>query len=130
MLISSPRANMSRPLLRLGQALAMALSLSCGRDEPVPANANKTIKVPPRDTAAIRAHRNDSAFVVLHAAAALDKIQGRHVLRLKSYQRTDSGTVMSFVAMCGRDYKSPCLGGGGRVFVDSLGKAKVIELYQ
>ena len=96
----------------------------------MPANAVKIIVVPPRDTASMRAHRNDSAFVVLHAAAALDKIQGQQALRLASYQHTDSGTLVSMVAMCGPDYKSACVGGGGRVFVDSVGTARVFQLFR
>jgi hypothetical protein len=78
----------------------------------------------------MRALRNDSAFVVLRAAAALNEVQGHQVLRVESYQRTDSGTVVVMAAVCGPDHKSVCLGGGGCVLVDSLGRAKVLELYQ
>lgn len=70
------------------------------------------------------------ASPVLRAAAALDKIQGRQLLRLENCQRTNSGTVISMSAMCGPDYKSVCIGGGGRVLVDSMGRAKVLQLYR
>jgi hypothetical protein len=114
--------------------LIVGITLSCGRDAPVPASATKHILVPPRDTAAIARHRKDSVFIVLRAVAALPKtrpIEGYVGYRLMTYQHTDSGTIMSFVpVVCVSSPTIRCAGGGGRVFVDSLGKAKLIELYR
>lgn len=116
-------------LLKIGQALTMALLLSCKRDKPLPAYVQKIV-LRPRDTAAVNAHRNDSAYAVLLAVAALNRIEPQQPYRVIAYQRTDSGTVVSLVPVCDTSPHVGCGGGGGRVFVDSLGRAKVIEGFQ
>ena len=108
--------------------LGLTLALSCGRDASAPANAIKQIVVPPRDTAAMKRQNKDSAFVVLHAVAALEKVAPRQVYRLLSYQRTDSATVITLIPVCRPPIR--CVGGGGRVLVDSLGKATVVERFR
>lgn len=118
-----------RSLLKMGRLLALALLVSCGRDEPVSANAFKTMAVPPRDTAAINQHRNDSAFVVLRAVAALNKSERQQAYQLVSYQHTDSGTLITIVPKCPPP-PVRCVGGGGKVFVDSVGNARVLQLFR
>lgn len=120
---------MMRSFLTIAQALAGALFVSCGGDERAPRNAVKTIAVPPRDTTAMRAHRNDSAFVVLRALAAMNQRQRQQAYQLTSYRHTDSGTLVTIIPKCPPP-PVRCVGGGGLVLVDSLGKARVLQLFR
>ena len=114
--------------------LFLGLVLSCGGDVSPPPYTIKRIPAPPLDTAAIARHRKDSVFIVLRAVAALPKthpIQGYEGYRLMTYRHNDSGTIMTFVPeVCVSSSTIRCFGGGGRVLVDSLGKARVLELFR
>src|SRR5690242_3943177 len=99
--IHSSACHISRRIVTgswsMAYALIVALTVSCGQDAPSPSNAVKVVVVPPRDTAGVKRQNTDSAFVVLHAVAALESIAPRQAYRLISYQRTDSGAVISLI---------------------------------